>query len=406
MEVLSQALAQQRPIRLHAAAGEGYSVAGLVPIKRSATSVAFGALGAGSEASRKCLRISASGRTDLHGGKNGPWTEFSFEPGEESNGQDGAALVLLRSVKSGRWLTVVGGEFASAQEPTPLLPELVSGSLEPSAFAPEAAREAPAAVLPVDTGVLSAADLVHFREKGYVVVRDAVPRELVRDALRSINHQLGKPDCWQADDDPLNAAQLRLKLPKDVGPDILNKSPVFWSAINILLGVGNVEPWKQGCQVALRFPQPPQKGHETPDQRPGTHYHIDGMGGNQLCPFSLLCGVALSDQTRPEMGNLHVFPGSHLHEGLHSYYREKIDDDDQNEADDTKPDLGQSVQVSLRPGDVVLAHQLTAHRVGINTSENIRYQLYYRVKHKCHAELKNGILDDPWLEFGELLRRA
>jgi hypothetical protein len=252
----------------------------------------------------------------------------------------------------------------------------------------------------IDEAVLSAADVMHFKEQGYVIVRDAVSAELVRDALRSINFQLGKPDCWEADSNPLNAAQLALKLPQHgIGRDIFNKSPVFWSAVNVLLGRGNVKPWKGGQQVALRFPQPPEMGHNIPDIKPGTQYHIDGMGQNKICPFSLLCGVALSDQTQPNMGNLHVFPGSHLHDGLRKYYVEQINDDNQGEADDNKPDLGESVQVLLRPGDVVLAHQLLAHRVGVNTSEHIRYQLYYRVQHKDHAELKERIVNDPLLEF-------
>merc|ERR1712039_932527 len=98
-------------------------------------------------------------------------------------------------------------------------------------------------------------------------------------------------------------------------------------------------------------------------------------------------------------GNLHVFPGSHLHQGLHAYYKEKINDDNQNEADDSKPDLGASLQVLLAPGDCVIAHQMLAHRVGVNTSENIRYQLYYRLRHVRHSELKERIVDDPWTEF-------
>jgi ectoine hydroxylase-related dioxygenase (phytanoyl-CoA dioxygenase family) len=252
----------------------------------------------------------------------------------------------------------------------------------------------------VDKSVLSAADIANFRENGYIILRNAVRQELVRDALRAINHQLGKPDCWQKDPNPLNAAQLSLKLPREgVGTDIINESPVFWSVLNILLGEGNVAPWNQGQQVALRFPRPPEAGVEKPDLRTGTTYHIDGMGQNKLCPFSLLCGVALSEQMRPEMGNLHVYPGSHLHEQLHSYYRDKIDDDNQNEQDDGKPNLGKSVQVLLHPGDVVVAHQLLAHRIGLNTSEHIRYQLYYRVKRNRHEDFINQIVDNPWVEF-------
>lgn len=264
----------------------------------------------------------------------------------------------------------------------------------------EALAEVEEVMPPVNPGALSLEDVVHFKEQGYVIVRSAVPPQLVRDALRSINHQLGKPGCWEVDSNPLNASQLNLKLPREgIGRDIVNKSTLLWSSLNILLGAGNVAPWRQGQQVALRFPQPPERGHDVPDIKPGTQYHIDGMGQNKLCPFSLLCGVALSDQTLPNRGNLHVFPGSHLHEPLHRYYLEKIDDDSQGEADTSKPDLGESVQVLLRPGDVVIAHQLLAHRVGVNTSEHIRYQLYYRVCHKDHGAFRTRIVHEPWCEF-------
>merc|ERR1712032_133911 len=123
------------------------------------------------------------------------------------------------------------------------------------------------------------------------------------------------------------------------------------------------------------------------------------MGQSKLCPFSLLCGVALSDQMRPSSGNLNVFPGSHLNPQLHRYYLSTINDEVAGESDDKKPDLGEAVQVLLKPGDVVIAHQLLAHRIGENTSEHIRYQLYYRVKHRQHEEFKERIVHNPWTEF-------
>jgi len=487
MSVLEESIANNEPVKICSA--ESTSVAALVPVKRPHGSVCFGL------DDNRFLRIDRSGRTDLNGGRNGPWTEFSATSNE-------VGAILLKAVKSGKWLTILGGEFVSSDQPEPLLLELdakastlpenssveftlrsmqsnealpwpvqlcrkggyvflrtmwgnvacneqgkfhnkggqgkwaqwqmeeSSGgislknvghggyltlapqgileladapaffNLENTSSTPSMTEEMPL----IDRAVLSASDIALFKEQGYIVVRHAVLPEFIRDALRSINFQLGKPDCWEVDSNPLNAAQLALKLPPTgVGRDIFNKSSVFWSAVNILLGAGNVAPWHRGqhrgLQVALRFPQPPERGHDVPDTKPGTQYHIDGMGQNRLCPFTLLCGVALSDQMLPNMGNLHVFPGSHLHAGLQNYYREKINDDEQGEADSSKPDLGESVQVLLRPGDVVIAHQLLAHRVGVNTSEHIRYQLYYRVKHKDHDELKGRIIDDPWVEF-------
>lgn len=491
MEALSKAVEKNRRIRVHSHGTT--SVASLLPAKRTHDTVALGV------DSTRYLRIAKSGKTDLNGGRNGPWTEFRAVPTVDGE-------LSLLGVKSGLWLTVSDGEFTSSEEAEPLLlnfatteePTITERAIENKDKADLYGKEinlqladgsttltwpvrlerkgrhvflvteeenlactpngkfhkngkngqwakwdleetstgislrnvghgkyltvaldgtpqlsdtpiffasldgvAPApAVLPVDPSALHASDVASFKSQGYVILRNAVPQELVRNALRCINNQLGKPDCWQADTDPLNAGQLTLNIAgRAFSQEIFNRSPVFWSAVNILLGEGNVKPWKAGVQCALRFPQPLGAGFDVPDVKPGTRYHIDGMGQNKLCPFSLLCGVALSDQTRPSMGNLHVFPGSHLHEDLHRYYREKINDDNQNETDDSKPDLGESVQVLLSPGDVVIAHQMLAHRVGVNTSEHIRYQLYYRVQHKDHKLLKETVIDNPWTEF-------
>ena len=130
----------------------------------------------------------------------------------------------------------------------------------------------------------------------------------------------------------------------------------------------------------------------------GSEMCIRDRDMKNLCPFSLLCGVALSDQSSPNVGNLHVYPGSHLDPTLHQWYSACIQQAEGDEAPG-KPDLGESTQVLLNKGDVVIAHVLLAHRVGINFSENIRYQLYYRVAHSQHAALKERILDDPWVEF-------
>jgi len=331
------------------------------------------------------LRIKQNGRIDLDGYRNGPWTAFALAEA------DGEACLI--HVKTGLYLGIqhTSGDFEAHSEPVPLHIELLEAVPEPNHVV---AADMPA----IDSAVLTPEDKQHFRTQGYIVLREAISPELVKEALRTINHKLGQPSQWEEDD------KGRLKLPNSScgqgGVDIVNRSPRFWSALNLLLGEGNVKPWRgqQGQQVALRFPQPPARG-EQEDILPGTRYHIDGMDVNKLCPFSLLCGVALSDQSRPDMGNLHVFPGSHLHGGLHAYYKDGINDDDQGEEDQAKPDLGQSHQVLLRPGDVVLAHQLLAHRVGQNFSENIRYQLYYRVQHQAHRELKDRILDEPMIEF-------
>jgi hypothetical protein len=252
---------------------------------------------------------------------------------------------------------------------------------------------------------LSPKDVAHFRENGYIILRGAIAPEPIRDALRHINHQLGQPGTW-VKEGPF-AGQLGVNLPARRGEDeaegirLVRQSPTFWSAVNILLGEGNVAPLN-GVQVALRFPGPPSLGHKVPDNKTGNMYHIDGMHHEHLSCFSLLCGVALSDQSRPNCGNLHVFPGSHVNKKMLGFFKRRVYEKtlpkDPNPGEPL-PYIGESTQVLLKPGDVVLAHGLLAHAIGSNTCENIRYQLYYRFEHKDRPNLLPRIADDPWVEF-------
>lgn len=333
------------------------------------------------------LACGPEGKMHWRGG-NGKWARWQSEQGPLG--------IAFRNDGHARFLTVsAAGEPSLANDPSYFVSD---GGLQGNMLSSGQGFTV------VDPNVLSASDVAQFKAQGYFILKDAIPAEHVRDALRTINYQLGQPDCWEADANPLNAAQLSLKVHPNsghtIGRDILYKSPRFWSAVNALLGVGNVAHFPGGAQVAVRFPLNLSAGaHDKEDVRRGTKYHIDGMGQNKLCPFTLLCGVALSDQLRPNSGNLHVFPGSHLNPELRKYYVDKIDDDNQNEGDESKPNLGDAVQVLLGKGDVVIAHQLLAHRVGINYAENIRYQLYYRLRHKDHDDLKQRIVHDPWTEF-------
>lgn len=57
-----------------------------------------------------------------------------------------------------------------------------------------------------------------------------------------------------------------------------------------------------------------------------------------------------------------------------------------------KPDVGAPIRLRMRPGDAVFAHQRLAHSGGINLHNNMRKNLYFRVKHLHHDEL----LEETW----------
>lgn len=169
-----------------------------------------------------------------------------------------------------------------------------------------------------------------------------------------------------------------------------------------LLGRGRVAHCP-AAQLALRGPNlaaTPLKD----DAIPPKQWHIDGMGKGQHSPFSVLLGVALSDQTQPNCGNLVAFRGSH--QVLQPLIRREVESEsgmfsDEGGRAESKPALTGGQQILLRPGDAVLLHQKVAHRVGINVSPHIRYQTYFRLSHKDHAQriADGSLLDDLWVEF-------
>merc|ERR1711907_423655 len=70
---------------------------------------------------------------------------------------------------------------------------------------------------------------------GFIIMRDAVAPELVRDARRVINYHLGQPDSWEKDAGGNGQLKLKNSTCGQVGCDIVNRSPRFWSALNVLI---------------------------------------------------------------------------------------------------------------------------------------------------------------------------
>lgn len=151
---------------------------------------------------------------------------------------------------------------------------------------------------------------------------------------------------------------------------------------------------KNHGQVALRFPMDPHKAR-TRQGKSDEQWHIDGQHETHMSPFQLLVGVALSSQPTEDCGNLHVWPGLHhtvfeatqRTRALRGSGAAKLPRTDDKKADVEQMWLGQRpqlsdeacTQVKLEPGDVVLAHQKVPHRIGLNRSPHVRYQVYFRL---------------------------
>lgn len=238
-----------------------------------------------------------------------------------------------------------------------------------------------------------------FMQNGYLQIRGAVPLPIANAALRRINHDLGI-----AGNLVVGGVEGAIKLAGNTSNSDAIMNLYYLTDVRkyveALVGIDQVLP-PQGAQIALRFPElgPPQ-------DHSGTEWHTDGMRQGRLHPFTLLVGIALSNVPEPLCGNLTVFPGSHLSLQRHLTangklcgYNDECYKPDSVWGDGTLPDLGTPVQLLASRGDLVLAHPNLAHRGGLNYSPDIRYQVYFRIKHQRFDELQEQCTTNLWADL-------
>ncbi|MBC6457602.1 phytanoyl-CoA dioxygenase family protein [Actinomadura sp. HBU206391] len=236
--------------------------------------------------------------------------------------------------------------------------------------------------------MLSSSQLKDFAERGFLLLPQAVPPELVTAASQFIDETIER--------DPPGAGVRgpHFYFPEtDKAPSLLNvltETPVF-STAEALTGPGTLDvPWQ--VQIALNIPPFPH--------RPGSH-HLDG--GSPCEPdgrpgtFTMLVGVLMSGQLSDDEGNLWVWPGTHL---THAEYFRGHGPDAFFEAAGYPPiTLPEPERIHGRAGDVLLAHYLLGHNIGGNTSDAVRRALYFRVKRSGHDPRWREFLQDPWLDY-------
>jgi len=327
------------------------------------------------------LRIKPNGKVD-HQGANGKWTKFLAEFAADGR-------VLLRNVghsEGGRAVYLSGTAVPDSDSL-----ELCAG-LETSLFSVVAATESECRECGFRPGGLAQPSAPppkfeltpelkqRFVDEGYLHLPGLVQTELVNAALQVINNQLGSGSAaWEPDDDGKEKLGGGVQQSAEV-MSLLHASPTI-GVVKQLLG-DSVVGARQG-QVALRFPMPPsQRGRERGEEQ----WHIDGMQKSEhMTPFDLLVGVALSAQPSDDCGNLALWPGTHakVHEAVARQRAEVASTGADWRAawarhrPPLKDDRVQQMQ--MQPGDVVIAHQKLPHRISLNHSPNVRYQIYFRI---------------------------
>jgi hypothetical protein len=164
-----------------------------------------------------------------------------------------------------------------------------------------------------------------------------------------------------------------------------------------LVGDSGLELAFDQAQVALNIPSYLHR-----PARP----HIDGYAPDQRTPgtFTLLAGLMLTDQIADNVGNLWVWPGTHL---LHAaFFAERGPEAFSDAGGYPDIELPEPVQVHGQRGDVLLAHYLLGHNIGGNyETDGVRRAVYWRLRVEGHAARWRDCLGDPWLEYSGVRRQ-
>jgi hypothetical protein len=237
-----------------------------------------------------------------------------------------------------------------------------------------------------------------FYDRGYIVIRGAIPRVMVNAARQAINHSIG--NVGQSGEDMGNhrAAQFCRDLHNTpVITDLFNRSPVI-SLAESLMGEGNLQTPIGGAQVAPRFPVVP--GEDPPEFRG----HLDGMGngkngmakGVYRRGFTAFAVVYLAEVPESYSGNYTVWPRSHRF--FEDYFKREGLEVLENGTPRVELPEGPDM-ITGQAGDLVLAHHQVIHTGGPNTSPDIRYAAIARLRHVDCADNGNDGFLDIWREF-------
>ena len=61
--------------------------------------------------------------------------------------------------------------------------------------------------------------------------------------------------------------------------------------------------------------------------------------------------------------------------------------------------LPESQQLTVEKGDLLLVHYQVAHGAAVNLSPNVRYAVYFRLKHVDHDRDPWGAMTDIWRDW-------
>lgn len=212
----------------------------------------------------------------------------------------------------------------------------------------------------------------HFRRDGFILFPQLAPPALIEAARAQIAENLAE----HYDESKLVEYNNRSWCPELRGsPEILHllDNEAVGSILDAALGKRRYDH-SEG-QIAIRKAR--NAGQAAPpvphiDGIPTPH---NGVEGTELKTFTALLGIFLTEVSIEFAGNFTVWPGSHALLEKHFAEHGKA------ALKEGMPDipLGNPVQVLCKPGDAVLCHYQLAHAAAVNTTDNDRIAVFFRL---------------------------
>lgn len=278
--------------------------------------------------------------------------------------------------------------------------------------------------------VLSTQQRKQFKRQGFLVVRDAIDRDLCARALdtiwESVPEDRDDPDSWPGEElDSTGIEGLESAAPfEEIAREV-------FSYAEALVGKGLLappgEPPLDYCHHAGMLVPPedhdgmlaphisyPVEGLDQTDRATTAQGgHVDGYHGRfgpeelQYLPFTVAATVYV-DEVSPCGGGFTVWPGSHEVFGDYfesNTYLDYIEADGVHE----ELDLGPPFEVTGSPGTLTLWHPNLVHAAGANLSRDVRMAAIGRFlradieEFDAEAILAEGVgLENVWSQFDAL----
>lgn len=226
-------------------------------------------------------------------------------------------------------------------------------------------------------------------QRGYVVVPNVVDDDLIATASQEVDGLISR------NPPPTEHRGYQFYWCNDVTPPnpmlaCLTRSQAL-SLVETAIAPNRLEIPSQ-IQVSLNIPPW--------DHRPGGP-HLDGLtppeSDGRPSTYTLLAGLFLTDQMTENMGNLWVWPGTHLINA--TYFREHGSEALLAQAPYPQTELPEPTQVVGRAGDMLLAHYLLGHNMGGNLSSSVRKVIYFRLRTQFHRKRWQACVKDTLFEF-------